>query len=236
MVRTNSRSVADTLRGRRAVRPGFIRSTFVALAAIVGTGAAWPASAQIAPSMSGSSDLKYYDRETGMAVLTVFGRCYAKEKTAKALRLIATAPTSLAERQTYIALFRKSDESCLGDMSGLSADVPLVRGAIAEGLYRGGIPIPPALAQTVPTPAQVRDLSGAARCYAGSHRQEVRQLLAETKPGGRKEFDAVARLMPEFRKCVPPGAKLNSSATVIRFRLAEALLRISVAAAPAEAK
>lgn len=208
------------------------RPSFAMLAAIALAAGFQGASAQLAPGMSGSSTLRYYDRETGMSVLASFGRCYAKNETARALRLIATPPTSLAERRTYIALFKKANAYCLGDMNSLSADLPLVRGAIAEGLYRQGMSIPEELMQPVPAPAQVRDLSGAARCYAAPHGAEVRALL-ETKPGGRKEYDAVSKLMPEFLKCVPEGAQLNSSATVIRFRLAEAMLRTSRAAAPA---
>jgi hypothetical protein len=213
------------------------RSLAGAAALAAAVGGALSASAQIAPSLSGHSTLQVYnDRQTVMAALMSFGECYAKNKTAKALRLIATEPTSRAERQTYIELFRNSDEACLGDISSLAADVPLVRGAIAEGLYRDRIPLPPALMQTAPAPADVRDLSGAARCYTVSHRNEVRALLAETKPGGRKEYDGLARLMPDFLKCVPAGAKMNFAAAVIRFRLAEALLRTSGPAAPAGGK
>jgi hypothetical protein len=193
------------------------------------------ASAQLAPGRSGSSTTKYLSSEESMVALVVFGRCYAKQQPEKAMRLIATEPTSRAEAQTYIELFRKSDEACLGDVSSMSIDLPLVRGAIAEGLYRSNVALPPALMQTAPAPAEVRNLAGAARCYTAAHRQEVRALLAETKAGSRKEFDAVSRLMPDFYKCVPGGAKFNFSATVIRFRLAEALLRTSISAA-AEAK
>jgi hypothetical protein len=199
-------------------------------------GAAQPASAQLAPGRSGSSTTKYLSSEESMVALVVFGRCYAKQQPEKALRLIATEPTSRAEAQIYIELFRKSDEACLGDVSSMSMDLPLIRGAIAEGLYRSNIALPPALMQTAPAPAEVRNLAGAARCYAAAHRQEVRTLLAETKVGSRKEFDAVSKLMPDFYKCVPGGAKFNFSATVIRFRLAEALLRTSVATTPTAAK
>jgi hypothetical protein len=180
--------------------------------------------------------MTYLSDEESMTALVLFGRCYAKKDRENSLKLIATEPTSRPEMQTYIALFRKSDEPCLGDVTSMSADLPLVRGAIAEGLYRSGIPLPPALMQTAPEPAQVRNLSGAARCYAASHREEVRSLLAETKAGSRREFDAITKLMPDFYKCVPGGAKFNFSATVIRFRLAEALLRLSGPAAPTVAK
>ena len=112
----------------------------------------------------------------------------------------------------------------------------MVRGAIAEGLYKKRIPIPPELMQTVPAPAEVSNLSGAARCYVGGHRFEAMKLLAQTSPGSRKEFDMMSKLMPDFSKCVPKGTKLSFPATVVRFRLAEALLRTAAPAAPAVAK
>lgn len=221
---------------KSAVRTDFVKSACVGLALAAAIGGAQPASAQIAPGRSGSSTTKYLSSEESMIGLVVFGRCYAKQQPAKALKLIATEPTSRAEAQTYIELFRKSDEACLGDISSMSVDLPLVRGAIAEGLYRSNIVLPPALMQTAPAPAEVRNLAGAARCYTASHRDEVRRLLAETKAGSKKEFEAVSALMPDFYKCVPGGAKFNFSATVIRFRLAEALLRTSMSAAPVGAK
>jgi hypothetical protein len=189
--------------------------------------AAQTASAQMAPGRSGSSTLSYMSIEESMVALVMFGRCYARKETPKALRLIATEPTSRAEAQTYIALFKKSDEQCLSGITSMSVDIPLVRGAIAEGLYRNNAALPPALMQTAPAPSEVRNLAGAARCYTVDHREVVRKLLAETKAGSRKEFEAVSALMPDFYKCVPGEAKLNVGATVIRFRLAEALLRTS---------
>jgi hypothetical protein len=71
----------------------------------------------------------------------------------------------------------------------------------------------------------VRNLSDAARCYVATHREETRSLVADTKVGGRKEYDAVMKLLPDFLKCVPSGANAQFTATLVRFRLAEALLR-----------
>jgi hypothetical protein len=202
------------------------------LAAISAVGGLQGASAQVAPGRSGGLSGIEYEGEVAMSALMKFGRCYAERETEKALRLIATDPTSLAERRTYIALFRNADLECLRDMERLSADVPLVRGAIAEGLYTRNIPLPAAMMQSVPTLSQIRDLSGVARCYVASHREEVRALLAETSPGGRKEREALSKLAPDFLKCVPPGAaKLKFSSAVIRFRLAEAMLRTAPAPA-----
>jgi hypothetical protein len=209
----------------------------LAAAAAAAIGGAQAASAQIADGRSGSSTMRYLSSEESMVALVEFGRCYAKQETPKALRLIATEPSSREEAQTYIALFRKANQICLGDVSEMASDLPLVRGAIAEGLYRNAIALPAALTQTAPAPAEVRNLAGAARCYTASHRDEVSKLLAETRAGSRKEFDRISAMMPGLSKCVPGGAKFNFSTTVIRFRLAEALLRTSSApAAPAGVK
>jgi hypothetical protein len=193
-----------------------------------------PVSAQLSNGASGSSTMTYLSNEQSMEEVVGFGACYAKEHPEKALRLIATRPASQEEAQTYRALFRKPYQSCLGDVSRLSADLNLIRGAIAQGLYKRGASLPPALMQTVPALAQVRNLSDAARCYVATHREEARRVVTDTKVGSRKEYDAVMKLMPDFFKCVPGGAKAQFTAPLVRFRLAEALLRTAPSALPAE--
>ena len=64
--------------------------------------------------------------------------------------LIATDPGSLEEAKTYKKLFSKPYQSCLGDVTQFNVSHTLVRGAIAEGLYRKKIPLPTAL--IVPAP------------------------------------------------------------------------------------
>lgn len=188
------------------------------------------ASAQISNGASGSSSMSYLSSEEGLQEVVGFGDCYAKEQPEKALRLIATRPASREEAQTYVSLFKKHYQSCLGDVSRLSADLSLIRGAIAQGLYKRKVPMPAALMQTVPAVAQVRNVSDAARCYVASHREEARRVVAETKVGSRKEHDAVVKLMPDFFKCVPSSANAQFTTTLVRFRLAEALLRTAPSA------
>lgn len=192
-----------------------------------------PVSAQLSNGASGSSTMSYLSNEEGLQEVVGFGDCYAKQQPGKALRLIATRPASREEAQTYVSLFKKHYQSCLGDVTRLSADLSLIRGAIAQGLYKRQVPVPAALMQTVPAVAQVRNVSDAARCYVASHREEARRVVAETKVGSRKEHDAVVKLLPDFFKCVPGGANAQFSATLVRFRLAEALLRTVPSAAPA---
>ncbi len=191
------------------------------------------ASAQISNGASGSSTMFYLSNEEGLKEVVGFGECYAKEQPEKALRLIATRPASLEEAKTYKSLFSKHYNSCLGDVTRLSAELALIRGAIAQGLYKRKVPLPAALMQTAPTVTQVRNVSDAARCYVASNREEARQVVAETRVGSRNEHDAVVKLMPEFFKCVPSGANVDFTATLVRLRLAEALLRTALPAAPA---
>jgi hypothetical protein len=204
-----------------------MRTIFLAtaVAVLLAAAGAHPVAAQISNGASGSSTMFYLDSEQAMEEVVGFGACYAKEHTEKALRLIATKPASREEAQTYVELFKRPYQSCLGDVTNLGATLPMIRGAIAQGLYKRKTPLPAALMQTAPAPAQVRNLSDAARCYVATHREEARSLVADTKVGGRKEYDSVMKLMPDFLKCVPRGAKGQFTATLVRLRLAEALLR-----------
>lgn len=191
------------------------------------------ASAQISHGASGSSTMFYLSNEEGLKEVVGFGDCYAKEQPEKAFRLIATRPASREEALTYKSLFRKYYQSCLGDVTRLSADLALIRGAIAQGLFKRKVPVPAGLMQPVPAVTEVRNVSDAARCYVASRREEAQRVVAETKVGSRDEHDAIVKLMPDFFKCVPSGANVEVSATLVRLRLAEALLRTAPSAAPA---
>jgi hypothetical protein len=194
--------------------------------------------AQIAPGQSGTSSMTYVDGEEAMETLSTFGTCYAGRNTADALALIATEPGSTLEAQTYRSLFTKPYQTCLGFATELRAPLVLIRGAIAEGLYKRGIAIPSNLTLSAPPPgATIRTISEAARCYTATHDDQVRAIIAETKPGSRKEYEAIESILPDFMACVPEKArKLGFSVTQVRFRLAEALLRMALPASSTGAK
>ncbi|HYW15654.1 MAG TPA: hypothetical protein VE891_05820, partial [Allosphingosinicella sp.] len=88
------------------------------------------ASAQISNGASGSSSMFYLNSEQAMEEVVGFGSCYAKESPEKAMRLIATRPSSPEEARTYVALFRKPYQACLGDVTNLGSSLPMIRGAI----------------------------------------------------------------------------------------------------------
>ena len=198
------------------------------VAVVAGATLALPAHGQIAPGRSGTSTQQTYGGEVAWRELASFGRCFAKQEQADAFRLIATQPGSREEAETYVEIFKKQNQSCLGSITSLKTEPQFVRGAIAEGLYRASIPVPLVLVRTAPAKeAEIRTISDAASCYASSHPREVRALLLNTIPGGDSENTAVKAMIPEFSKCVPPKARnLTFRATQIRYRLAEALLRL----------
>jgi hypothetical protein len=204
------------------------RAAFALLPLALVTGMAGAAHGQIASSRSGSSSLEFMDQGEAMRTLALFGRCYARRARAESLSLIATRPTSREEVETYRRLFRR-DVICLAPGMSLSMPLAYVRGAIAEGFFHaeGGIPASHRL--SAPSVDQVRNVSDVARCYAAGHRGEVRALIA-IGPGTREEYDAVSAMMDGVRACLPAGARFEISATVIRYRLVEGLLRLAPAA------
>ena len=103
-----------------------------------------------------------------------------------------------------------------------------MRGAIAEGLYRRGIVLPPGLAFPSPTPgAPTRTLADAARCYTASHRDRVHALIDQTRLGSREEYALLSEMAPDFFLCVPESGRGGQFISVlIRGHLAEALYRM----------
>jgi hypothetical protein len=190
------------------------------------------ARSQLGVGQSGSSSLSFMSSEEGMRELVAFGRCYARANREQALALIGTSPTSREELQVYRRLFGRADLGCLAPGTTMNVSPGLVRGVIAEGLVREGGALPSTHLLRAPGVGEVRNLSDASRCYAARHVTQVQALLG-TRPGSRAEFDHLSRLWPEFSACLPPGVRANYDVTLIRFRLAEALLRLNLAAAAA---
>jgi hypothetical protein len=200
----------------------------LALAVLAGASApATVAQAQIAPGRSGGPDVLYLDAEESMKQLATFGRCYGKNQRKQALSLIAARPASREEAEVFRKLFKGDNQMCLIDGTTMYSSIDTIRGAIAEGLLRSGEPLPAELRLTVPAPTEVRGLSEVTRCYAGSHPREAQAVLA-TRPGSRAEFETVQGVVGAFGPCLPPGGRIRAVATLVRFRLAEALLRLGI--------
>jgi hypothetical protein len=156
--------------------------------------------------------------------LQSFGTCLAKAQRKAALSLIATVAGSGEERKILRKLVYGEHAGCL--FGGTQMQMPdiFARGAVAEGLLRsGGVPAEYQLA--APSPTEVRDLHGGARCYTSGHRDDAEKLL-QTTPGSPEELKAVGGLWEDFRTCIPKfNVRLN--APWIRFLLAEAVLRLA---------
>lgn len=184
------------------------------------------AHAQLGNGQSGSSTTTYIGQDEALEALVWFGRCYGKQYQKQALALMATVPGSNAERALVRKLFRGSSMSCMAsDTTVNGVPIPYIRGVIAEGLLRAGAPLPASHKVRPLVAANVRSLSDAARCYAPSNRAGVAQLL-ETRPGSRQEADLVRGMIERFVDCIPATRGEEYYPTLIRFRLAEALLRL----------
>jgi hypothetical protein len=155
--------------------------------------------------------------------LQAFGACLARTQRRAALALIATVPNSSEEDKVLRRLVYGEHDTCLFGGTEMSMPDVFARGAIAEGLLRSE-GVPDSYRLPSPSPPEVRDLHGVARCYTSSHRTDVEKLL-QTKPGGPEEVKAVAALWDDFRACMP-NFKVRLNAPWIRFLLAEALLRV----------
>lgn len=200
------------------------RRRAICYASMLAIGGAIIAQPALAQGRSGHSTSVQYGQEVALQVVSYFGNCFAANSTKTAFRVLATAPSSREESQIIRESVLRDDAQCLPSGT-LSTQPTPVRGAIVEGLWRKRIAVPEELKLSAPEPAAVQDLSGAARCYASRHAADAAALL-ETKAGGRKEYAVVKKLLPELGKCVPGGIQLNYPATLIRYRVAEALYRL----------
>lgn len=191
-----------------------------------------PALAQIAPGLSGSSTVEYMNADATWRTVRSFGACFAKENPGAGLALIATEPDSRDEAQVFKKLVGGPNQACLTDTS-LRLPVVFFRGAIAEALYKKGTPVPPALVQAAPARDTARTLSQAALCFVAAHRADAASLLIQSLPGSKKELALLQGLASGFFECLPAKARKQSfNPTQIRYRFAEALLRMPAQATP----
>ena len=183
--------------------------------------------AQIAPGHSGISTEQTYSGRGAFDDLNAFGRCFAVQQTKDATRLISTPPGSADEARVYKALFSK-EQGCLGDLNWLSVPWQYVRGAVGEGFYARGAPVPPDLALPRDlAPEKVQSVMDAATCYVGRHPDDARTLIDSTKPATKEEMAAFDAHWTELEACLPPNmpAGYKFDTVLLRYRIAEALWR-----------
>lgn len=184
--------------------------------------------AQLPAGRSGFTSEREASSREAWDALRYFGRCIAQGSRAASFQFLATEPGSVDEVNVFNRLFTTGDVPCLDNMSRMSASPRLVRGAIAEGLLLLNTPVPPQLVLAAPAPgAPIRTMSEVARCYAVNHRAETRALVSGTRPASAEELAALQHMEADVRRCVPPeAASVRFQPTELRYRLAEALLRL----------
>jgi hypothetical protein len=206
------------------------RVAMLGVAALIASFTAPAARAQLNSGYSGSSSLSNVEGEEVYRSLRAFGNCYAQRNAPQALALIATDPASPEERETYRRIFRR-EVQCLGDNVEMQMTLPMVRGAIAEGLYRSRAVLPQGLALAAPAlGAEIRKLSEAARCYVAGHRDQARALIEESVPGSQREHEMLNGMVDDFFQCLPAAARgRRFLSTQLRYSFAEALYRMPAA-------
>jgi hypothetical protein len=181
------------------------------------------AAAQMGTGRSGVSTSTPLSNVKPYKELQSFGDCLARTGRKNALAIVATAPGSREEEKVLKKFVFGEHTSCMPGGTQMQMPDIFARGAVAEGLLRhGGVPAEYRL--PAPAPSAVRDLHGAARCYASGHRGEVEKLL-KIDPGTPREVQAVAAIWEGFRTCMP-NFNVRLNAPWIRYLLAEALLRV----------
>src|SRR5262245_6024356 len=205
------------------------RVAYVLVAALL---AAVPtaASAQTASGRSGYSTERWISggREI-FDDLNAFGRCFAAQQTKDALQLVRPEAGSLEEAKVYKSLFSK-EQACLSDLAGLSVPWQYVRGAVGEGFYTRGVPLPPdfAFPRDLP-PEKVKSVMDAATCYAARHPEDARALIL-TKPASKEQEALFDAHWADFSACLPPNmpAGFKFDTLLLRYRIAESLWRLGM--------
>ena len=195
----------------------------------------YPLAAQLPTGRSGFSTQQSLGAHEYWDAVRYFGRCFASVSRAAAFDLLATEPGSREENAMANRILGP-ESNCIPGLTLMTFTVPHMRGAIAEGLVSLNAPIPPRLALAAPAEgATIHNISEAARCYAAAHPTEVRTLLGSTRPGSDEETTQLEHMSADFFRCVPSNARTyRFGATDVRYRLAEALLRLQTPA-PADA-
>lgn len=197
----------------------------------------------------GGQDVNASQRES-LEVTQGVGACLVKADPTSSMAYAMAAPKSRASEQAFDKLKPRmpgclssavTGKSLYGEVK-LTINPALLRGAIAEALYRlqfalqsepaSRVSVSPILASAS---LEGRDRDEAivyefAQCLADANPKAARSLSL-SKIGSREEQAAYAALIPAMSPCLYKGTTLKTDRLTFRFNLAEALYRWSVAAA-----
>jgi hypothetical protein len=195
-----------------------------------------PANAQLSTGHSGQDGVRYMEDEEMFSVIRNMGQCFGQRKQALAARFLATTPGTPQEGTAVRALLGNST-SCTPRNSRLSLPRDIIRGAVAEAMYRRAHAGSPPAGAGAATPTSATTLVDFSRCVVEQNPREVHDLLTTTRLGSREEHAAVVRLAPRLRQCLPSSKNLEVVAPLLRLSLANALYDHSNAAnAPARVR
>ncbi len=198
---------------------------FVVLAALI----AIPASAQLAPGVSGYSTAPTQASEAEYWIMIrKLGLCLADSKRDQAVAFLATEPGSTEEDEAFDNIFHRYRNRCMGNFINANIIRGHVRGSIAEGLVRL-MPedrVERALAVALSPPEHVASLHDFAECYVANNPLVAREFLLQTKVGTKGELEAVRQMAVNFGPCIPSGAEVRVDPVDVRMAVAEALYRV----------
>lgn len=192
-----------------------------------------PAAAQLAPGYSGYSGIRYMGDEEVWWTIRQLGDCLARGRRRAALALVGTRPGSPEEAVATRAVLG-TNTTCMRQSGRMTLGRDIIRGVIAEGLYRssGAAPPPPQAFDETAVPEGLPLLVDFARCFAQVRPAEIHNLVATTRLGTREEQQALIALAPHMGQCFPAGATFSFPAPAIRLAFIEALYHRASAAAP----
>lgn len=200
------------------------------LAATLALGLAASSAAQISPGSSGFPGIRSASQEEYWFSMRELGRCLVSFKHAQSIQWMKTPVDSPAEKKLVDAMYASKGTSCLRDMYSMGVIRSMVRGSVAEALYKtSGLQgaVPPAPASHPFDSTNIKSLGDFALCYAVTHPNETRTLLMTTGLGSVAEKAEMARLSPGFAECVPAGIELKLSPQPLRAAFAEAMYHVT---------
>ena len=156
----------------------------------------------------------------------MFSRCVLRHHPAKIDALLASAPASDDEKRIFKSL--DGDADCLGNYTDLSGDPYLLRGALAEAIYRKRYSAIEAAAldgalKASPSSSRADAVGKFADCVVDAGPSQVRGLLGTT-PNGPEEGTALTALNPLLGPCLDSTSQLRLNKPYLRAILASALV------------
>ena len=212
-------------------------STLRLLAASVALSMTVPAMAQTkaaAPTAPTAPVDPAAERAKTLGAIHETARCLAGNKAAAVRGLFATKPQSEQEVAAFEKIFEKEEQRCVRGGSSMVIDRPLMRGALAEAMYRSGaargLTVRPIQASTYTSlvkqgamPAPKTYMAAFTDCVAAARPAEVHALVTTTNIDSREEKAAMRGIVDTFSACLPSGQQVKLDPLTVRVALAESI-------------